>query len=51
VLVAHAAVEPALRGVVARGLEVDGTEPLLGGLLRRDGLRDPGRKDGGKSGG
>ena len=51
VLVAHAAVEPALRGVVARGREVDGTEPLLGGVLRRGGLRDPGRKDGGKSGG
>jgi hypothetical protein len=51
VLVAHAAVEPALRGAVARGLEMDGTEPLLGGLLRRGGLRDSGRKDGGKSGG
>jgi hypothetical protein len=33
VLVAHAAIEAALRGLVARGLEVDRAEPLLGFLL------------------
>jgi hypothetical protein len=37
-LVAHAAIEPALRRLVARGLEMDGAEPLLGGLLGRGGL-------------
>ena len=50
-LVAHAAIEPALRRLVARRLEVDGAEPLLGIVLRRGGLGDPGRERGGKSGG
>jgi hypothetical protein len=39
-LVAHAAIEPALRRLVARGLEMDGAEPLLGGLLGRGGVRE-----------
>jgi hypothetical protein len=50
-LVAHAAIEPALRRLIARRLEVDSTEPLLGSVLRRGGPRDPGREHDGKSGG
>jgi hypothetical protein len=34
-LVAHAAIEPALRRLIARRLEVDSTEPLLGSVLGR----------------
>jgi hypothetical protein len=50
-LIAHAAIEPALRHLIARRLEVDGTEPLFGGVLCRGRLREPADEDGGKNGG
>ena len=37
-LVAHAAVEPPLRGLVARGREMNGAEPLVGLFLAPGGL-------------
>ena len=50
-LIAHAAIEPALRHLIARRLEMDGTEPLFGGVLCRGRLREPADEDGGKNGG
>jgi len=40
VLVAHAAIEPPLSDLVARGLEVDRAEPLVGLLLGAGRLRE-----------
>ena len=40
VLIAHGAVEPSLRDLVARGREVDGAEPLVGFFLTECRLRE-----------
>ena len=37
-LVAHGAIEPPLRGLVARGREMNGAEPLVGVFLAEGGL-------------